>query len=150
MLKPMRYLAIFLCCKPWSKTVPPQPNIFLLFLSLCFTLSGSWEHRFKIRSVPAGQTRIRSTRNWNWVGLKKKQGKKKSNVTRLTQQVDSARLGQKSGCNPLTFIFTKTTSFWFFKKKNLLERPNQNLKSRSWIRPVSGPDLKTMNKSIIV
>jgi hypothetical protein len=55
------------------------------------------------RLVDQGPGRSRS---WNQAGLKKKQGKKKLGVTRLTRQDPVA--------NPLTFIFcflTKMTSF---------------------------------------
>ena len=48
------------------------------------------------------------TRGWNRAGLKKKQGKKKLGVTRLTRS--------KTRLQPVDFFFfTKTTSFWFKK-----------------------------------
>jgi len=70
----------------------------------------------------AGRPGTRPTRGWNRAGLKKKRGKKKLGVTRLTRQ------------NPLTCFFTKTTSFWF-KKKNWPGRPRDPVKTRN-------PDLK--------
>jgi hypothetical protein len=52
-------------------------------------------------------------------GWKKNRGRK--------NPTDSARPGQKLGCNPLTFFFfTKITSFWF--KKNKID-PTTRLKS---------------------
>jgi hypothetical protein len=70
--------------------------------------------------------------------LKKKQGKKKSDVSRLTRQdlvKNSVAIHWL-----LFFFFTKTTSFWFFLKKNWPGGPGQNLKPKPW----TGPDLKTM------
>jgi hypothetical protein len=50
--------------------------------------------------------------------LKKKQGKEKPDMTRLTRRVDPAKPGQKPGCNPLTFVFLlKRRRVDFFKKK---------------------------------
>jgi hypothetical protein len=47
--------------------------------------------------------------------LKKKQGKKKLDVTRLTQRDDPAR----PGCKPIDFFFLlKRRRFDFFIKKN--------------------------------
>jgi hypothetical protein len=47
--------------------------------------------------------------------LKKKKGKEKPNVTRLTWRVDPAKPSQDPVANQLTFVFfiffTKTTSF---------------------------------------
>jgi hypothetical protein len=50
-----------------------------------------------------------STWGWNQAGLKKKQEKEKSGVTRQP--------GQKPGCNPLIFFLLKQRRFDFFKKK---------------------------------
>jgi hypothetical protein len=41
-----------------------------------------------LKSGPAGRLGTRPIRGWNWAGLKKKRGKKKPSVTRLTQRVD--------------------------------------------------------------
>jgi hypothetical protein len=62
---------------------------------------------FKIQPGPTGWP---GARDWNQAGLKKKQGKK-----------NPVWPGQKSGCNPLSFIyfFNKTTSFLFFLKKRI-------------------------------
>jgi hypothetical protein len=51
----------------------------------------------------------------------------------MTWRVDLARPDQKLGCNLLIFFFTKTISFWFFKKK-LTWWPSQNPKPRPWTR----------------
>jgi hypothetical protein len=53
--------------------------------------------------------------------LKKKQGKKKPGVTRLTRRVDPTRPDQKPGCNPLIFIFIFLLKqrYFNFVKKNL-------------------------------
>jgi len=47
--------------------------------------------------------------------------------------VDSTRPGQKPDCNLLTFVFyfTKTTSFWFKKKKNWPGRLDDPVKTRN-------------------
>jgi len=76
------------------------------------------------------------TRGWNRAGLKKKQGKKKLGVTRLTRS--------KTRLQPVDFcFFTKMTSFWF--KKNWLGRPGQNPEPGPWTR--SG--LKTMTPGVV-
>jgi hypothetical protein len=41
-----------------------------------------------LKPGPAGRPGTRPIRSWNWAGLKKKRGKKKPGVTRLTQRVD--------------------------------------------------------------
>jgi hypothetical protein len=45
-----------------------------------------WKHSFKIRPGLVGRSETRPIRGWNRVRLKKKQGKEKPGVTRLTQQ----------------------------------------------------------------
>jgi hypothetical protein len=74
-------------------------------------LEGYFNHSFETRPGLAGRPGTRPTRGWNRAGLKKKQGKKKSGVTR---RIDLAtRLTRQDlVANPLIFVFfTKTTSF---------------------------------------
>jgi hypothetical protein len=61
------------------------------------------------------------TRDWNWAKLKKKRGKEKPNVTRLTWRVDPARPGPKPGCNSLTmfYIFYQNNVVLSYKKMGL-------------------------------
>jgi hypothetical protein len=64
-----------------------------------------------LKSGQVGRPRTQPTRGWNWVGFKKKQGKKKPDVTWLTRS--------KTWLQPVDFcffFFIKTTSFWFKKK----------------------------------
>ena len=69
-------------------------------------LKNTLHHSFETRPGPAGRPRTWPTRGWNRTGLKKKQGKEKPGMTRLTRQDLVA--------NPLTFVFfTKTMSFLF-------------------------------------
>jgi len=73
---------------------------------------------------PDWSTRDLVIRDWNRVGLKKKQEKKKPGATRRPDWPGKTRL--RPSCKPADFcffcFFTKTTSFWF-KKKTELTRP---------------------------
>jgi len=73
---------------------------------------------FETQPDSTSRLKTRPIRGWNRVGLKKI-GKEKT-------RYDPTKPGKKLGCNPLTFFFTKTTSFWFFKKNNPGDRVTQS------------------------
>jgi hypothetical protein len=81
--------------------------------------------------------------------LKKKWGKEKPGVTRMTQRVDPAR----PVANPLTFVFflLKRRRFDFLKKKIDPGDPviYQNPEPGPWIGPATRPGLKTMLQTIL-
>jgi hypothetical protein len=73
-------------------------------------------HSFKTRSDPASQSEIETGPDW-----RKNKGKKNSADPAgwLGNPVGQARLDQKLGCNPLTFVFLlKRRRFDFLKKIN--------------------------------
>jgi hypothetical protein len=92
-----------------------------------------------------GRFGTRLIRDWNRVGLIKKQGKEKLGETRLVRQVDPVR----PGCKLVDFCFfflLKRRRFDF--KKKLTWWPDQNPKPESWTRPARKPGLKTMLLSV--
>jgi hypothetical protein len=110
----------------------------------------SWSiYSFKTWPGPAGRPDTRPIRDWNQAVLKKKQGKKKSGVIRLTRRPSwPGKTRLKTRLQPVDFFFTKTKSFWFFLIKKLTwatRWSGQNLKSGSWTRPATGLGLQTMS-----
>jgi hypothetical protein len=93
-------------------------------------------HSFKTRPGLAGRPGTRPIWSWNRAGLKKKQGKEKSGVTRWIDSVKNLAATRWL----LFFCFYWNDVILIFLKKNWSEQPGQNSKSGFWI----GSGLKTM------
>ena len=67
----------------------------------------SWSiYSFKTWPGPAGRPETRPIRDWNQAGLKKKQGKEKSGVTRLTRRPGwPGKTQLKTRLQPVDFCF---------------------------------------------